>query len=73
MPFHAGLIEWVLLSAGVLCMLYAFMTDALKALPADAEDTGVVASDPVQLAGFRDWLWICGRIRVADHKSKGFN
>jgi hypothetical protein len=41
-PFHVGPIEWVLLSAGVLFMLYAFMADAMKALPADAMTLGLL-------------------------------
>ncbi len=42
MPLHASPIDWVLLSAGVLVMLYAFMADALKALPADAMTLGLL-------------------------------
>lgn len=33
-PDHAAVIDWILLSAGALLMLYAFMADALKAMPA---------------------------------------
>jgi hypothetical protein len=39
---HAGPTGWVLLSAGVLLMLYAFMADALKALPATTQDLGLL-------------------------------
>jgi hypothetical protein len=40
--FRASPTEWVFLSAGVLLMLYAFMADALKALPADAQTLGLL-------------------------------
>ncbi len=42
MPFHARPTDWVLLSAGVLIMLYTFMADALIALPADAMTLGLL-------------------------------
>lgn len=41
-PFHASPTEWTLLSTGVVIMLYAFMADALKALPADVMTLGLL-------------------------------
>ena len=35
MHMHANPFDWVILATGIIFMLYAFMADALKALPAD--------------------------------------
>jgi hypothetical protein len=37
MPMHATPFDWVAFSGGVLLLLYSFMGDALKALPADTQ------------------------------------
>jgi hypothetical protein len=36
-PLHVSPYDWMTLSAGIVCMLYTFMADALKALPASTQ------------------------------------
>lgn len=43
---HAGVFDWMILSAGMLLMLYAFMADALKALPASIKTLGFLVPGP---------------------------
>jgi hypothetical protein len=56
MTVHAGPIESILLPAGILAMLYVFMADALKALPATSQELGLLRPAefnwPVFLFGF---------------------
>jgi hypothetical protein len=56
MTIRPGPIEWVLLPAGTLAMLYVFMADALNALPATSQELGLLRPAefnwPVFLFGF---------------------
>lgn len=62
---RAGAREWTALTAGSLAVLYAFMADALAALPATAEDLNALKPSrfnwPVYLAGLAAMAWSVAR------------
>jgi hypothetical protein len=66
MTLRPELGEWLAATAGVLAVLYAFMADALAALPADAETLNRLRPTPfhwpVFLAGWSLMTWSVWRV-----------
>jgi hypothetical protein len=62
---RAGAGEWAALTAGVLAVLYAFMADALAALPATPEELNALKPSsfrwPIYLAGLAAMTWALAR------------
>lgn len=64
-PMRLGAAGWITLLAGTLAVLYSFMADALRALPADAEALSRLRPTafgwPVFLAGYVAMICAVGR------------
>jgi hypothetical protein len=62
---RAGAREWTALAAGALAVLYAFMADALLALPATPEELNALKPSrfrwPIYLAGLAAMTWAVAR------------